>query len=46
MTEEKINLTEEQKKELERRLKHAEEHPEDAILWEEVREELYKKYNA
>lgn len=43
--EEDVLLTEAQKKELDRRLKYAREHPEESKTWKEVRDELKKKYD-
>ncbi len=45
MTEETFELSDEQKQELDRRIRYAEEHPEDAISWNQVKEKLFKKYN-
>jgi putative addiction module component (TIGR02574 family) len=46
MTEGSFDLTNEQKKMLDRRIKYAEDHPEDSTPWEVVKERLNKKYNA
>jgi len=46
MNEEQIDLTPEQKKELDRRIKHADEHPESLIPWDQVKKELLKKYDG
>jgi putative addiction module component (TIGR02574 family) len=46
MSEESLDLTEWQKEELDRRIKYAQEHPEDSVPWEVVRERLFRKYNA
>lgn len=40
MTEETFELSDEQKQELDRRIRYAEEHPEDAIPWNQVKEKL------
>lgn len=45
MTEDAFDLTEEQKEELDRRIKYAEENPDKLIPWEEVRAKLFKKYD-
>ncbi|HEX6982973.1 MAG TPA: addiction module protein [Balneolaceae bacterium] len=44
--EEDIELTDAQKEELERRIRYAEEHPEEMTPWEAVRDELKKKYDV
>ncbi len=46
MSEASLELSDWQKEELDRRMKHAEEHPEDSVPWEVVRERLFRKYNA
>lgn len=46
MSEEAIELTEDQKKELSKRIKYAEDHPDEMIPWEQVHEDLLKKYDA
>lgn len=46
MTEDVFELTEEQKKELDRRIKYAEENPDKLIPWDEVRAKLFKKYDV
>lgn len=46
MSEEAIELTEDQKKELNKRIIYAEDHPDEMIPWEQVHEDLLKKYDA
>ncbi len=44
--EKDVLLTDEQKKELDRRVKYAKEHPEEMKSWKEVRDELKKRYDV
>lgn len=46
VNEEQIDLTPEQKKELDRRIKHTEKYPESLIPWDQVKKELLKKYDG
>jgi|AntRauTorcE11897_2_1112592.scaffolds.fasta_scaffold11859_3 putative addiction module component (TIGR02574 family) len=43
-TEEDVELTEDQKEELNKRIKYAEKHPDEMIPWEQVRDEIREKY--
>jgi putative addiction module component (TIGR02574 family) len=46
MTEDSFSLTKDQKKELDKRILYAEENPDELIPWDEVKENLFKKYNG
>jgi len=46
MTEDSFELTEEQKDELNKRIKFAEENPDKLIPWEKVKSDLSKKYDV
>ena len=43
-TEEDVELTEDQKKELDKRIKYAEKYPDEMISWEQVRDEIRENY--
>lgn len=43
--EKDVLLSDEQKKELKRRIEYAKEHPEEMKSWEEVRDNLKEKYD-
>ncbi len=46
MTEDAFELTDEQKEELDKRIKFAEENPDKLIPWEKVKSDLSKKYDV
>ena len=46
MTEDSFRLTNDQKKELDKRILYAEENPDELIPWDEVKKKLFKKYNG
>jgi putative addiction module component (TIGR02574 family) len=41
-----VELTPEQKKELDERIEYAKAHPDEVISWEEMKKDLLKKYNG
>ena len=46
LTEKSFRLTKEQKKELDKRIQYAQENPDELIPWDEVKENLFKKYRS
>jgi len=41
-----IELTDDQEKVLDKRIEHAETHPDRVISWEDAKKELFRKYNG
>ena len=46
LEDEDLGLTEEQLAEIDRRVKHLDEHPEDTIPWEEVKARILKRLRS